>query len=237
MLSRFALGLGSKIGDGGGPQLPHFVRERGAPGTYLEDRAGTRGAPPEMRSLPSIRSLAAGLFLAAMISGAAGAEAPSASCTAHVAQVERYYRIPDGLLLAMAYVESAWGGTPWPWTLNVDGEPRYLSSPKEAIRLMRDEKGRLKPDVAVGCLQIYMRYHAENFPRPEDALVPRVNVAYGGWYLRDLYERYGSWTEAVGRFHARNPVAQRDYVCRVLAYRIALGYQRLNEAAVRLCRR
>jgi len=160
---------------------------------------------------------------------------PSATgCLQYVRPAERYYKILPGLIEAISYVESGYGGAPWPWTLNIAGEPHYLATANEALRLMVDRHGRMRTDVAVGCMQLYMRYHGDVFQRPQDALNPRINVAYAAWYLRDLHDRWGSWTAAVAHYNGN--MHSNEYICRVLSYRIALGAQPMNEAAAALCR-
>ena len=179
------------------------------------------------------------LFSALLVNPAAAlqstrpADAVSSACLRWIAPIERYYGIPVGLLTAMSYVESNWRGAPWPWALNINGTPYYAASAADAARMMTDPLGRIRRDVAVGCLQIHMKFHAEAFAAPHHALEPRANVAYAGRYLRMLRDRHGSWVDAVAHFggDTRSP----EYVCRVIRYRIELGYQRLNEAAARTC--
>ena len=102
---------------------------------------------------------------------------------------------------------------------------------------MTDPQGRLRDDVAVGCMQVFTRYHADQFESAWDMLDPRNNVDYAARLLRRLYERYGSWTRAVERYHAsdRASYAQRRYACRVIHYQVALGYGELTASAQRFC--
>lgn len=175
------------------------------------------------------------LFMASFSAPAKTAEPAKTVCVEHALRAEVYYGIPRGLLLSLALVESGYEGGPWPWTLNIDGKGYHLDSREDALARMVDESGDLRRNMAVGCMQIYTNYHADRFSSPERILDPRYNVWYGGWFLSDLYKRYGSWLEAVGRYHANNPDDQRAYTCRVLRHRIRLGYQTLNPAAERLC--
>ncbi|HYG86115.1 MAG TPA: lytic transglycosylase domain-containing protein [Azospirillum sp.] len=156
-------------------------------------------------------------------------------CSRHFANGEALYGIPRGILHAMSMVESGRGGMPWPWALNLSGEPRYPATRAEALRLMHDEVGGLRTDVAVGCMQIHTRWHAGSFAIAEDILDPTVNVTYAARFLRELYDRHGSWTEAVRHYHASDPAAQHAYLCRVLDWRVRLGYQRATPDMLRLC--
>lgn len=182
---------------------------------------------------------AAGLVESATAFHAAPANpsAPRSPCLAWTGVIERADGIPPGLLTSISFVESVYGNAPWPWALNIAGAPYYPATRDAAARTMRDGNGHIRPDLAVGCMQILMKAHAQVFAHPEDLLDPRINVAYAGWYLAKLHGTYHSWTEAVAHYGAIGLVAQTDYVCKVLEYRILFGYQPLTEATLKLCRR
>lgn len=143
-------------------------------------------------------------------------------CTPYIQRAEIKFKIPRGLLLAVAMVESGKNGRPWPWALNVGGEGIYPKSYEEATKYLRDTSGKARRDVAVGCMQIYVAFHGHKFSAVEWLLHPEYNVAYAANLLRRLYARQGNWTEAVAYYHAStNKRAQYDYVCSV--------FRRLNE--------
>lgn len=156
-------------------------------------------------------------------------------CTRYFTAVETTYGLPPGILHAIAIVESGRAGVPWPWTLNIDGRTVYAASRREALALMHDRDGKLRPDVAIGCMQIFSRYHAASFRVDDYILDPATNVTYAGAFLRYLHDRYGSWAAAVRLYNAKNPQAQDWYLCRVLYWRARLGYQRQTPAMDRLC--
>jgi soluble lytic murein transglycosylase-like protein len=156
-------------------------------------------------------------------------------CARHFMNSEALYGIPPGILHAMGMVESGRAGMPWPWALNVSGQPHFPTTRSEALELMQDESGQLRSDVAVGCMQIHTRWHARSFLGKEDILDPALNVTYAAHFLRELRDRHGSWTEAVRRYHASDPAAQDAYLCLVLDWRVRLGYQRMTPETRRLC--
>lgn len=159
------------------------------------------------------------LFLFAFIPSA---HAETDYCTPYIQRAEKKYKIPRGLLLAIAMNESGKNGKPWPWALNVGGEGIYPGSYEEAVRYLRNADGKVRRDVAVGCMQIYTAYHAHKFSAVEWLLHPEYNVAYAANLLRKLYLTHGNWTEAVAYYHAStNKRAQYDYVCNV--------FRRLNQ--------
>lgn len=179
------------------------------------------------------RFLAAGISAAILAFAAVPASAQSSrassvhagECLRHVESAERAYRIPRGMLRAIGYVEASHANTVWPWTLNISGQPHFLDDRAAAAAKMKGRDGQVHRDMDVGCMQINVRYHAAKFPRPEAMLDPRTNVMYAAWYLRSLYDTYGTWTEAVARYHSSKQEYQIRYLCRVVNARIALGYQ------------
>jgi soluble lytic murein transglycosylase-like protein len=159
-----------------------------------------------------------GLFLSygSPVLAAAPATAAENYCLPYIQRAEKKYRIPRGLLMAIALVESGVNGKPWPWALNVGGTGIYPKTYEEAIKYLRQADGSARPDVAVGCMQIFVRWHGKKFGVPEYMLYPEYNVAYAAQYLRSLYQQHGNWSKAVANYHAReNKRAQYDYVCAV----------------------
>lgn len=137
------------------------------------------------------------------------------SCVPFLPQAERHYAIPAGLLAAIALTESGSGGQPHPWALNLAGQPRMADSYAAAAGLLRKQDGTPRQDLAVGCMQIHMRYHLASIETPEWVLRPRNNVWYAAGFLRRLYDQYGSWRLAVGHYNASDPAAQNIYICQV----------------------
>lgn len=167
----------------------------------------------------------------------ARASAPAASsCLPHIAQAERHYALPEGLLLAIAMTESGHQGAPYPWALNIGGTPYFPADYQRAARLVRTDHGAPRRDVAIGCMQIHMTYHLDAFGAPEWALHPVYNVWYAAGFLHDLAVRHQSWVSAIGRYHASNPSAQRDYICRVANYLRQTGPRTLAGLGLQDCR-
>lgn len=158
----------------------------------------------------------------ALPANAAENAAPSARevdyCTPYIQRAEKKYKIPRGLLQAIALVESGVNGRPWPWALNVGGEGIYPETYEAATKALRDKAGNVRKDVAVGCMQVYLAFHAHKFSAPEWLLHPEYNVAYAAQLLRKLYRTHHNWTSAVAYYHAAtNKRAQYDYVCAVFS--------------------
>jgi hypothetical protein len=185
------------------------------------------------------RLAAAAILLVAQAARAGDAEY---DCRSFIAPAERYYSLPPGLLGAMAMVESGMGGMPHPWALNLAGQAVMAPDYASAARLLRQPDGRVRRDVAIGCLQIHMGYHLAPFGDPEWALLPRYNVWYAALFLRQLGGRYGTWPAAVAHYHASDAAAERRYLCQVAsqlqksapATRAAIGLALCGAPAPRL---
>jgi hypothetical protein len=143
------------------------------------------------------------------------AESSDDACTPFLPAAERHFDIPFGVLTAIALTESGSAGRPYPWTLNVGGQPHFAENYAAAASLLRDRVGVPRLDLAIGCMQIHMRYHLAGVGAPEWALQPRNNVWYAAAFLRRLYDQYGSWRLAIGHYNASDPAARNLYLCQV----------------------
>lgn len=171
--------------------------------------------PPEPEALAPRTPEAAAAYPAT-------AEDDWARCGRQVARAEELLGLPPHLLLSIAKAESG-RVTPdrqavsaWPWTVMAEGRGRYLPSREAAIAEVRELQSRGVRNIDVGCMQINLRYHPDAFESLHQAFEPAFNVAYGAVFLSDLYERLGSWTAAVGRYHSATPEFSTRYRARVL---------------------
>lgn len=192
--------------------------------------------PAAARLIPSAIPAAAAAALAVALATAAAPAAAAPDCVRIAADAEGRFGIPGGILQAIALVESGIGGVAWPWTLNVSGRPVYLASAADAARAIDDAVREVGDDMAVGCMQVHLRWHGAAFPDLSRLVDPVTNVRYAAAFIVSLQRTHGSWVEAVRRYHASDERAQRTYLCRVLKRRIELGHQDATPATVELCR-
>jgi len=146
------------------------------------------------------RTLLAALAAAAVLAVAATAQASGRldTCLEAISAAEERHDIPSGLLQAIAEIESDLN----PLALNVAGRTRVPQSYDQAVALLYDRAGRPRRDLNIGCMQIHTGWHLQAVDgQPQLFLDPEVNVDYGASLLRTLYEREGSWREAVGWYH------------------------------------
>lgn len=130
------------------------------------------------------------------------------------------YGIPPLVLYGVALQESVLlrGGRalPYPWTLNIQKSPRFLSSYAEAVSTLQAALQRGVRNVDCGLMQVNWGYHADKLGSPAQALQPYANLRVGAALLQSHYRETKDWFVAVGRYHApADPVRAKDYAAKV----------------------
>lgn len=139
------------------------------------------------------------------------------ACRDQAAIAERAAGIPDGLLLAVGKRESGRFDTqtgdvlPWPWSVNREGEGRFFMSREEAAAYVATAEREGSRSMDVGCFQVNLKYHPMAFASLDDAFDPAANAAYAARFLRQLYDREGSWETAVAYYHSASPLLGVPY--------------------------
>jgi hypothetical protein len=139
------------------------------------------------------------------------------ACRDQAAIAERVAGIPDGLLLAVGKRESGRFDTqtgevlPWPWSVNSEGEGRFFMSREEAAAYVTAAERGGSRSIDVGCFQVNLKYHPMAFASLDDAFDPAANAAYAARFLRQLYDREGSWETAVAYYHSASPLLGVPY--------------------------
>lgn len=124
--------------------------------------------------------------------------------------VEEEYQIKKSLLHTIASVESGrWNSAKgqrvsWPWTVHANGKGYYFKSKQEAINAVKSMQSQGISNIDVGCMQINLRYHGNNFKNLEEAFDPQKNVAYSAKFLRKLHKKTQNWQKAAMQYHSKN---------------------------------
>lgn len=154
-------------------------------------------------------------LLASIVAFAGGAKA--GTCNEALRAAEREFRIPRGLLYAIASVESQMAGRPQPLALNVAGQPHYPNDLKGAMGVIQQAVAAGQTGVAIGCMQIRYDFHKRHFRSMQDLLDPASNVQYAAAFLKGLHGRFGSWDRAVSYYNVGQDTLYLPYLCRVAA--------------------
>lgn len=144
-------------------------------------------------------------------------------CLNAIRYYEGKYNIPQNLLRSIALVESGrWheptkSYVPWPWSANLGGESFFFANKNEAVRFIKAQIAKGKKNIDVGCNQINLYHHGENFYNIEQALNPELNARYAAQFLHSHYENKKNWLVAVGNYHSLTPHLGKGYAAKVIA--------------------
>lgn len=136
-------------------------------------------------------------------------------CNQHIQLQEQTHNIPINLLRSISLVESGKmiNGVfkAWPWTINVEGKGYIFKTKREAIQAVQNHITAGKTSIDVGPMQINLKYHPRAFESLEEAFDPKLNIAYGAKFLKDLYVKTGDWNRAVAYYHSTCPNRYNSY--------------------------
>ncbi len=135
----------------------------------------------------------------------------SQGCRNHIGDVERQKGIPEGLLEAIAHIESKLN----PFIVNAGGKAHFFSSSQAAADFVREKQKQGYKNISVGPMQLHVPSHKHKFKSLEDMLDPKQNIAYAGSLLKRLEKQHGSSEAAVRYYHSADPTANRRYKDRV----------------------
>jgi hypothetical protein len=123
--------------------------------------------------------------------------------------------VPTGVLYGVAMVESAYGGAPWPWTLNIAGQPRRFATRLAAWRALRQALARGQDRVDIGLMQVNWHFHHQRFRSSWEALDPEVNRMVAAGIIVEHWQRSGALKFAVAHYHSADPERGARYLGQV----------------------
>ncbi|MGH1466633.1 MAG: lytic transglycosylase domain-containing protein [Cognatishimia sp.] len=146
----------------------------------------------------------------------AQSETTGAQCIAAILQAEAKHGIPDHLLLSIGIQEAGRTGPAglavWPWTVNANGQGAFFKNRADAQAWVREKQAAGITSIDVGCMQINLRWHGEQFTSQDAAFDPVINADYAARFLKDLYRQTGTWELAAGRYHSATDIHQARYL-------------------------
>ncbi|GHS97474.1 hypothetical protein AGMMS50296_4470 [Alphaproteobacteria bacterium] len=135
----------------------------------------------------------------------------SSDCEKIIKHFEKKYKIPEGLLLAIAQVESICR----PWAVNNFFTSCYFYTQDSALKHIQNLEKAPQLSLSVGCMQINWKAHQKEFKDVSEALQPYTNIQFAAKLLRNLFGRYGSWEEAIRWYNPANRKPNDFYLKKV----------------------
>ncbi len=136
-------------------------------------------------------------------------------CDAAAERVARETGVPRAVLMALTRTETgrsrAGALSPWPWTVNMEGQGKWFDSRSAARAYVERHRGRGAQSFDVGCFQINYRWHGAAFDSIDQMFDPLANARYAAAFLTRLHDELGDWSEAAGAYHSRTPDHARGY--------------------------
>jgi hypothetical protein len=145
---------------------------------------------------------------------------PGLKCDYAAAQAAEKTGVPIDILLAITRVETGRGGAepqPWPWTINADGAGDWYDTKDAAVAAATAHLTDGTGTFDVGCFQLNIRWHGEQFDTLSDMFDPMQNADYAAAFLMQLYQESGDWAQAVSAYHSRTPDLADLYLQKVKA--------------------
>lgn len=164
-------------------------------------------------------------------------ETTGARCIAAILGAQQRYGIPDNLLLSIGIQEAGRKGPAglavWPWTVNANGEGAFFKTRQEAQDWVREKQGQGINSIDVGCMQVNLRWHGDQFPHQDAAFDPMLNADYAARFLLSLKKQTGSWQKAAGRYHSATEKYQKRYLASLARNQgvVARDFARLSALA------
>lgn len=145
----------------------------------------------------------------------ASGSAAAPSCAVLAERAAKRAGIPQGVMSAIALVETGRGGESWPWTLNEGGKGQHFDNRDQALNYLEQALAQGVTNIDIGCMQLNHRWHSAGFESPSDMLDPEKNTTYAALFLTELKKRLGSWDAAVAHYHSADPERGSAYLSKV----------------------
>ena len=141
-------------------------------------------------------------------------------CIKSAKKYEKIYQLPENLLVSVALTESGKrlkGGdfVAWPWTINIKGKGKFFESKDLVLKYVENYLKKGKKNIDMGCMQVNYMYHPKAFDNLSLAFDPETNVKWSANLIKNLYEKYGSYREAVGYYHSYRTSKKNKYSSKV----------------------
>ena len=143
-------------------------------------------------------------------------------CEKIIKNIELQTDIPKGLLLGIGKAEAIRKINNkyiiWPWTINHAGKSLFFDTKKQMTNYVFKNLQKNDLNIDVGCMQINIKWHKNNFKKISDMFEIDPNISYAASFLKQLKNRHGSWDEAIKYYHSSDPKKNNPYLIKVKSF-------------------
>ena len=143
-------------------------------------------------------------------------------CENTIESIETQTDIPNGLLLGIGKAEAIRKIKNkfiiWPWTINHAGKSMFFDTKKQMRNYVFKNLKRNDFNIDVGCMQINIKWHKNNFKKITDMFEVNPNISYAASFLKQLKNKHGSWDKAIKHYHSSDPKKNNPYLIKVKSF-------------------
>jgi hypothetical protein len=141
-------------------------------------------------------------------------------CEYIINKIESLTEIPKGLLLGIGKTEAGRVSSSkelvvWPWTVNHAGKSLFFDNKKQMSNYVLKHFLKGDNNLDVGCMQINLKWHKQNFKKVSDMFSIEPNISYAASFLLQLKNKYNTWDEAIKHYHSSDPIKNKPYLKKV----------------------
>ena len=162
----------------------------------------------------------ASIFLFLIKSAYSAYPSNSKSCEIVIKNIENLTDIPENLLSSVGKAEAGRilennEHVIWPWTVNHAGKSLFFDTKKQMKKYVLKNVEKKDFNLDVGCMQINLKWHKNNFKKISDMFAIEPNVSYAASFLLQLKNKHGSWNKAIKHYHSSDPNKNKPYLIKV----------------------
>ncbi len=143
-------------------------------------------------------------------------------CENTIESVELQTDIPKGLLLGIGKAEAIRKINNkyiiWPWTINHAGKSLFFDNKEQMKNYVFKNLKKNDFNIDVGCMQINIKWHKNNFKKISDMFEVNPNISYAASFLQQLKNKHGSWDKAIKHYHSSDPKKNKPYLIKVKSF-------------------
>ena len=143
-------------------------------------------------------------------------------CENTIESIETQTDIPKGLLLGIGKAEAIRKINNkyiiWPWTINHAGKSLFFENKEQMKNYVFKNLKRNDFNIDVGCMQINIKWHKNNFKKISDMFEVNPNISYAASFLKQLKNKHGSWDKAIKHYHSSDPKKNNPYLMKVKSF-------------------